>query len=87
MRWPGPRRASGGLILCHRQRPYLFQDDNGPGGGAVYRMRLCQIAPDRLELETENVSAIRLLLVPLFEPRALRALYTVERGQGGAWTY
>jgi Family of unknown function (DUF6675) len=66
---------------------YFFQDDNGPGGGAVYRMRLREIAPDRLVLETENVSAIKLLLVPLFEPGELRALYTVERDQGGGWTY
>ncbi len=66
---------------------YFFQDDNGPGGGAVYRMRLRAVAPDRLVLETENVSPITLLMLPLFEPGELRALYVVERDQGGAWTY
>ena len=65
---------------------YFFQDDNGPGGGAVYRMRLRAVAADRLVLETENVSPITLLMLPLFEPGELRALYVVERDQG-AWTY
>ena len=66
---------------------YFFQDDNGPAGGAVYRMRLREVAPDRLVLEIENVSAIKLLLAPLFEPGELHALYFIERDQGGGWTY
>ena len=66
---------------------YFFQDDNGPGGGAVYRMRLREVAPNRLVLETENVSAIKLFLLPLFEPGELRALYIVERDPAGSWTY
>jgi hypothetical protein len=66
---------------------YFFQDDNGPGGGAVYRMRLREVAPDRLVLEIENVGAIKVLLVPLFGPAELRALYVVEREQGGGWAY
>jgi hypothetical protein len=66
---------------------YFFQDDNGPGGGAVYRMRLHEVAPDRLVLETENVTAIKVLLVPLFGPGTLRALYILQREQDGGWTY
>jgi hypothetical protein len=67
---------------------YFFEDDNSPGGGAVYRMRLREITPNRLVLETENISRIDLLLlVPLFAPGELRALYILEREQGGAWTY
>jgi hypothetical protein len=66
---------------------YYFQDDNGPAAGAVYRMRLREVAPDRLVLEIENVSAIKLLLAPLFEPGELRALYFIARDRGGGWTY
>ena len=66
---------------------YFFEDDNSPGGGAVYRMRLREVTPNRLVLETENVSRIELLLVPLFAPGQLRALYILEREQGNAWTY
>lgn len=53
-----PEEMVVGNDLC------FFQDDDGPGGGAVYRMQLREVAPDRLVLETENVSAIKLLLVP-----------------------
>ena len=66
---------------------YFFQDDAGPAAGAVFRMRLRAVAPDRLVLATENVSAIKLLLVPLFAPGELRALYVIERAEDGGWTY
>jgi hypothetical protein len=65
----------------------FFQDDNGPGGGAVYRMRLREVGRDRLVLTTENVTAIKVFLVPLFGPGALRALYILQRQQDGSWTW
>jgi hypothetical protein len=66
---------------------YFFQDDNGPGGGTVYRLRVREVGPDRLILETENVGAIRVLLVPLFKPGELRALYVLERDAGKVWSF
>jgi hypothetical protein len=67
---------------------YFFEDDNGPGGGAVYRMRLHEVTPNRLVLETENVSRIELLrVVPLFAPGELRALYILQREKRDAWAY
>jgi Family of unknown function (DUF6675) len=66
---------------------YFYEDDTGPGSGAVYRMRLRAVTPDRLVVETENVTAIKLFVISLFEPGALRAFYVVERAQGDGWTY
>ena len=66
---------------------YFFQDDNGPGDGAVYRLRVREVAPDRLIVETENVGAIRVLLVPLFKPGELRALYVLEREAREVWSF
>jgi hypothetical protein len=66
---------------------YFFQDDNGAGDGAVYRLRVREVAPDRLILETENVGAIRVLLVPLFQPGELRALYVLERDAKEVWSF
>lgn len=66
---------------------YFFEDDNGPGGAAVYRMRLRELAVDRLVVETENVTAIKLMLMTLFGPGELRALYVAERDASGGWTY
>jgi hypothetical protein len=66
---------------------YFFQDDNGPGDGAVYQLRVREVAPDRLIVETENVGAIRVLLVPLFKPGELRALYVLERDAKEVWSF
>ena len=66
---------------------YFFEDDSGPGGGAVYRMRLREIDADRIVVETENVTAIKVFVVPLFDPGALRAFYVAERDQAGGWAY
>jgi hypothetical protein len=66
---------------------YFFQDDNCPGDGAVYRLRVREVTPDRVIVETENVGAIRVLLVPLFKPGELRALYFLERDAQEFWSY
>lgn len=66
---------------------YFYQDDNGPAGGAIYRLRVRERSPDRLVLQTENVGPVRFLLLPLFEPGALRALYFFEREDGNVWDY
>jgi hypothetical protein len=66
---------------------YFYEDDTDPGSGAVYRMRLREVTADRLVIETENVTAIKFLVVSLFDPGELRALYVAERAPDGGWTY
>jgi hypothetical protein len=66
---------------------YFFQDENGPGGGTVYRLRVREMSPDRLVVETENAGTISVVLLPLFEPGELRALYILEPEQPGVWSY
>ncbi len=66
---------------------YFFQDDSGPAGGAVYRLWVREVAPNRLIVETENVGAIRMLLVTLFEPGELRALYILEKDAREVWSF
>ena len=92
MRWQGLRGTGARADFAPEEMAagkdlYFFQDDTGPAAGAVFRMRLRAVAPDRLVLATENVSAIKLLLVPLFEPGELRALYVIERVEDSGWTY
>ena len=58
----------------------------GPAAARSHRMRLREITPDRLVIETDNVSAIKLFVVSLFDPGELRALYVAQRDQGG-WSY
>ena len=76
-----PAEMTAGKVI------YFFEEDTGPSGGAVYRMRLHEVTSDRLVVETENVSAIKVLVMPLFGPGDLRAFYVAERGRGGGWTY
>lgn len=62
------------------------QTDNG-AGQVLYRLRVLAVSPARLVLETENVSTVRRLLVPLFGPGELQTLYVLERRAGDTWTY
>jgi hypothetical protein len=66
---------------------YLAQDDNRSTGDVVYRMRVREITPDRLVVETENVGAVRYLLLPLAGPGDLQVLHFLERLGPGEWGY
>ncbi len=66
---------------------YFAQDDNRSTGDVVYRMRVREITPDRIVVETENVSSVRYLLVPLAGPGDLQALYFLERLAPEMWGY
>ena len=81
------RRDFSARELAAGRTLYFFQDDNGPVGGAVYRLRVLGVAPDRLVVETENVGAVSMLLVTLFEPGELRALYILERDARELWRF
>ena len=66
---------------------FYAQDDSGSSGSVVYRMRLHALAADRFVLAVDNVDPVRLVVVPLFEPGALKSLYVVERRSPGVWGY
>ena len=66
---------------------YFAQRDNRSTGEVVYRLRLREVAPDRFVAETENVSPVRYLFVPLAGPGDLQALYFLERLTPGEWGY
>ncbi len=66
---------------------YFAQDDNRSTGDVVYRLRVREIAPDRLVAETENVGALRYLVVPLAGPGDLQALHFLERLGPEEWGY
>jgi hypothetical protein len=66
---------------------YFAEDDNRSTGDVVYRLRVRETAPDRLVVETENVSPVRYLLLPLAGPGDLQALYFFERRSANEWGY
>jgi hypothetical protein len=86
----------GGILAELRQRPTTFRAGENlrklaklipAPTPANYRLRMRARSPDRLVLETENVAPVRLLLLPLFETGALRALYFFKQEAGNVWDY
>ena len=50
-------------------------------------MRILSVSQNRLVFETENITTMRYLLVPLFHPGDVQAVYFLERDRPGAWRY
>jgi hypothetical protein len=58
---------------------FYYQQTDNLSGKAMYRMHIIAASPDRLVFETENVSTMRYLLVPLFGPGDLQSIYFLDR--------
>ncbi len=65
---------------------YYQQSDN-TSGKATYQLRIVSVSPDRLIFETENITAMRYLLVPIFPPHEFQAIYFLERESPEVWRY
>ncbi len=66
-------------------RDFYYAEDADMAGRAVYRLRVLEHSADRLALETENVSPIRVAIVTLFEPAALQVATFLQRLDGDTW--
>ena len=65
---------------------YYQQSDN-TSGKATYQLRIASVSPNRLIFETENITAIRYLLLPIFPPHQFQAIYFLERESPEVWRY
>jgi len=77
-----PAEISEGSVIYYQQADNL-------SGKAMYRMHIIAASPVRLVFETENISTMRYLLVPLFRPGDLQSIYFLDREpkSNGAWRY
>jgi hypothetical protein len=69
---------------------FYYQQTDNLSGKAMYRMHIIAASPDRLVFETENISTMRYLLVPLFGPGDLQSIYFLDRespGSNDVWRY
>lgn len=66
---------------------YFVQSDGRSSGGVVYRLRVRESGPDRLVVQTENVTPIRLAVFTLFRPGALQAVHFLRRLSPTDWAY
>jgi hypothetical protein len=64
-----------------------FQQADNLSGKAIYRMRILSASPDRLVFDTENITTMRYLLIPLFHPGDIQAIYFLERQSQDVWRY
>jgi hypothetical protein len=64
-----------------------FQQSDSLSGKATYKMQMVSVSSDRLIFETENVTGLHYMLVPLFPPHELQAIYFLERESPDTWRY
>jgi hypothetical protein len=81
-----PRKDFSPDEMAEGQTLYFHQEDN-LSGKAVYQMRILKVSPDRLVVSTENVSTLRYLLIPLFQPGEIQSVYFLERESPDVWRY
>lgn len=66
---------------------YYTQSDSRSSAPVTYRLQVREAGPDRVVVEVENVSSVRLLLYPIYGPGGLRTTYFLTRIAGDLWGY
>jgi len=66
---------------------YFSQQDNRSSGAVTYLMRIEKAEKDRLILSVTNVSSVNFLIMPIFSPGELKAIYVLEKLSGNQWGY
>jgi hypothetical protein len=64
-----------------------FQQTDNLSGKSMYRMHILSTSPDRLVFDTENITTMRYLLIPLFHPGEIQSIYFLERESQDIWRY
>jgi hypothetical protein len=82
-----PRGNFTSAELENGQDVYLSQRDGRVANDVTYRMRLRVHKPDRIVIETENVTSMRWFTLTLFKPGDLRSTYFLEHRSAGTWSY
>lgn len=63
------------------------RDDSQSTGQTLYEAKAIAVAADSLVLETRNVTAVKMLLLTLFEAEELRSIHYLRRDAGNRWSY
>jgi hypothetical protein len=82
----GCRRDFTADELGEGRSQYFEQDDNLFGKG-IYRLRMRKVAAGALAFEIENASVVRFLMLPVFQPGEMQAVYFMERESQEIWRY
>jgi len=83
----GPRRTDFAPADLAAGRTLWFEQEDNIFGKGVYSLRIRAAAADRLEFEIANAGVIRLMMLPVFQPGDMQAVYWLARESGGVWSY
>jgi hypothetical protein len=82
------RRSDFSAAEMKQGRDLFFaQRDSRSTGEVVNRMRMLEATPDRLVIESENVSPIKTFVFTWFRPSELRTVHFLTRHSAGVWNY
>jgi hypothetical protein len=65
---------------------YFEQVDN-LSGTATYRLHVAEASADRVVFDVENVSRMRYLFIPVFDPGEMQSVYFLDREADSVWRY
>ena len=66
-------------------RTLYFEQEDNLTGKAIYRMRVLSVSADHMVFDTENVTTMRYMFVPIFHPGDVRTIYFLDREPGEVW--
>lgn len=66
---------------------YFVQSDSRSTGEVVYRMHALESRPERIVLEVQNATPVRLLFIPVFKAGDLVTYYFLDRRGPEVWSY
>ncbi|WP_157736317.1 DUF6675 family protein [Granulosicoccus antarcticus] len=69
------------------QTLYFSQNDSRSWGSNVYSIKAIDSSPDKLVLQSNNISSIRLGPVTLFKPDEVRSVLFINRIDDTTWSY
>jgi hypothetical protein len=73
--------------MRHDNTFYYSQSDSRSSTAVTYRMRVLAADPDRVVIEMENVSSVKLLFVPIYGAGDLKSVISISRVGNGVWRY
>lgn len=85
---PGSRRSDFTAAQMHKGRDLFYaQSDNRSSGRTVYRHRVLAVDANHVVVNSENVTAVRLKLLPICDAGDLQSVYFIEQRSPGVWAF
>ncbi|MEO8559023.1 MAG: DUF6675 family protein, partial [Rhodospirillales bacterium] len=66
---------------------YYSQNDSRSSSAVTYRMRVLEAGPDRVVVEMENTSSVKLLVLPIYRAGDIKSRIYLSRSGNGVWRF